>query len=311
MKKIFLNVMLISLSVLCVSIISLSSVSCSKSSTDVETVDSTDSYKYTGYAYIDNGIVRIGVDMSKGGCIFYFAESSTKRNLMNHHDAGRFMQQSYYGEPDPTINWRWNPIQGGCNGVFGRIISKEITKSKIHIISEPVAWGSGKRVTQCQMEEEITLSGKMAHIHFTFYNTGNGAIDHPSTMQEVPAVFVDYNLPNLVFYNGDKPWTNAELTYKVPGFPNEGYLRNEEWAAYVDNKHWGIGVYTPGTPGSTNYRYKGDGSTGDTGDACSYFAPLRTFAVTKGMVFDYDVYMCIGDINDIRAAFYALHSAGK
>jgi hypothetical protein len=316
MGKIYLNDMMISLGILSLSLFPFTTISCSQSSnSSADEVSTVDSYKYTGLAYIDNGKVRIGVDLNKGGCVFFFSESTTQRNLLNHHDEGRFMQQSYYGEPDGSTfmgkSWVWNPIQGGCNGVYGRIISKEITKDSIHIVSEPVSWGSAKRVTECQMEETITLKDKLAHIHYTFRNTGEGAKDHPSTSQELPAVFVDYNLPNLVYYTGQKPWTNDELTSQVPGWPNEGRNRTEEWAAYVDSNQWGIGVYTPGTPASTTYRYKGAGTTGDIGDACSYFAPVRNFAITKGLVFEYDVYLYIGTVTDIRTAFYAVHDAGK
>ena len=41
--------------------------------------------------------------------------------------------------------------------------------------------------------------------------------------------------------------------------------------------------------------------------ACSYFAPIRTFAVTEGLAFTYDVYMMIGTVEELRAAFYDLH----
>jgi hypothetical protein len=315
MKKNFNNCVLTLLSVLSLSIVSLTAASCSKSSTGADDIDPADSYKYTGKAYINNGSVRLGVDLSKGGCVFFFSESATKRNLLNHHDEGRFMQQSYYGEPDGSTfmghAWVWNPIQGGCNGVYGKIISKEITKDRIHVVSQPVSWGSAKPVTECQMEETITLDGQMAHIHYTFSNTGDGAKDHPATSQELPAVFVDYNLPNYVYYCGAKPWTNDKLTSQVPGWPNEERDRTEEWSAYVDGNQWGIGVYTPGTPVTTTYRYVGAGTGGELGDACSYFAPVGNFAITKGLVYQYDVYLYIGNITDIRAAFYKVHSAGK
>ena len=48
--------------------------------------------------YINNGIVQLGVDMDRGGAVFHFSEVNTKRNLLNHADEGRFIQQSYYGE---------------------------------------------------------------------------------------------------------------------------------------------------------------------------------------------------------------------
>lgn len=61
----------------------------------------------------------------------------------------------------------------------------------------------------------------------------------------MPAVFVDYALKNLVYYDGSSPWTGGPLRRDVPGWPNEERTRTEHWAAYVDDSDWGIGVYTP------------------------------------------------------------------
>ena len=188
--------------------------------------------------YLNNGIVQLGIDLTHGGSIFHFSEVNTKRNLLNHADEGRFVQQSYYGEADGSKwdgkDWVWNPIQGGgWRGQKPEILSQNITSSSLEIVSVPVHWASGKLLTECQMEEKITLDGDVAHIHYTFRNTGAGATDHPATEQEVPAVFVDYALKNLVYYKGDSPWTNAALTTVVPGWPNEKHTRDEHWAAFT------------------------------------------------------------------------------
>ena len=263
--------------------------------------------------YINNGIVQLGVDMDRGGAVFHFSEVNTKRNLLNHADEGRFIQQSYYGEADGSDwngqSWVWNPIQGGgCRGEKARVISQEITENSIRVVSTPVHWATGEAVTDCEMEERITLDGRIARIHYTFRNTGPGATDHPATSQEMPAVFVDYALKNLVYYDGSSPWTGGPLRRDVPGWPNEERTRTEHWAAYVDDSDWGIGVYTPGTPLSTTYRF--DGPSGPTGGGCSYFAPIRNFAVAKGLVLEYDVYLYIGTVEEIRSAFDAIRTDG-
>lgn len=266
--------------------------------------------------YINNGIIQLGVDMNRGGSIFHFSEVNTKRNLLNHADEGRFMQQSYYGEKDGSIwsgrPWSWNPIQGGgSHGEKARVLSQKITPTSINIVSEPIHWATGEALPECEMEETITLDGQIAHVHYTFRNMGPGANNHPATHQELPAVFMDNALSDLVFYSGDKPWTNDILTRYTPPsqtgtIKNEQHTRTEHWAAYVDNNDWGLGVYTPGTPQMTLYRF-GYGS-GPTSGACSYFAPIRTFAVTKGMIFEYDVYLYIGTTDQIRKTFYEIRS---
>lgn len=264
-----------------------------------------------GKYYISNARVRLGVDLERGGSIFFFSDAQG-RNLLNHADEGRFVQQSYYGRPDGSLwngqPWAWNPIQGGgWRGEKAPILLQEDTPEGLHIVSRPVHWASGEPVAACRMEEEIALDSTIAHIRYTFYNTEAGAETHPATHQELPAVFVDADLPFMVYYAGDRPWTDDTLTRVVPGWPNEEHIRTEHWAAYTDSTGWGIGVYTPGTPVSTAYRFPGDGRTGPQGSACSYFAPVRTFAIERGMVFSYDVYLTIGTEEQIRRRFYSLY----
>ena len=262
--------------------------------------------------FIDNGIVRLGVDMERGGSVFSFALSENHTNLLNHYDEGRFVQQSYYGEPDGSRwngqNWSWNPIQGGgCNGTKAQVKSAEINESSLRIVSTPVHWAYSYLMPELEMEEIITLEGNIGHIHYIFRNTGAKATNHPSSSHEMPAIFVDAAYQHLKFYKGSKPWEGEELQDTIPGWPNEYQARSEEWAAYVNSKDYGIGVYTPGSPNMTTYRFGSGNATGPKGGDCSYFAPLRRFAIMKGMTVEYDVYLTIGDIKDIRSRFYEIH----
>lgn len=53
-----------------------------------------------GWAYLDNGQIRLGVKTASGGGIGYLSVAGSARNLLNHFDRGRLVQQSYYGNPD-------------------------------------------------------------------------------------------------------------------------------------------------------------------------------------------------------------------
>lgn len=266
------------------------------------------------FRYIDNGEIRLGVDLSGGGSIFYFAESNAGRNLLNHFDKGRFIQQSYYGDKDGSFwakqPWRWNPVQGG--GYLGepaKVLKSKIRKKTLYLKSRPKHWATGADIDSAVMETDISLKGNMARIRFLFSYSGQHT--HQKCSQELPAVFVDYDLPNLVFYSGKNPWKDEPLKQVVPGWPNEAQQSDECWAAYTDSTGWGIGVFTPGTIALTTYRFEGDGKTGPEGSACSYFAPIREFSITPGFVFEYDVYLTIGNINEIRERFYQIHFKSK
>ena len=261
-------------------------------------------------SYISNGKVQIGVDLERGGAIFHFSEAGIKRNLLNHNDEGRFVQQSYYGDADGSkwngTPWNWNPVQGGSwQGDKAVVSYKSITDTKIVVYTTPRHWATGESLTDCVMKEEITLHGKYAKIHYTFEY--NGTKSYKKRHQEMPAVFCDYDLGTLVYYGGSSPWTGGKLSRKVPGNLSDGagnqYLtRAEEWSAYVDSNDWGIGVYTPGTQQITYYSF-GHGPGGAANPSCSYFAPIRTLAITPGLKLNYDVYLTIGTVDEIRSRF--------
>ena len=43
------------------------------------------------YTYIDNGVIRVGVDVTRGGAIGYLSASNSKTNVINCHDMGRYI----------------------------------------------------------------------------------------------------------------------------------------------------------------------------------------------------------------------------
>ncbi|NBV20631.1 MAG: hypothetical protein EBS05_01350 [Proteobacteria bacterium] len=262
------------------------------------------------WLYLDNGQVRLGVDRAAGGSIGYFGESATGRNLLNHYDKGRFIQQSYYGVKDGSDwngnPWRWNPVQGGgWRGEPARILAFTNTLKTLYAQTLPKHWATGVDLPDVVMEEWLTLTNRVAHLRFRM--TYAGATNHPPAHQELPAVFADYALTNLVYYKGTAPWTGAALTRRVPGQqpPNE-YDRGlaENWAAYVDASDWGLGVCVPGTTEMTFYRNRG--KPGPAGSGCSYFAPIRTLAITNGFKLEYDVFLTVGTVSEMRTRFRAL-----
>lgn len=251
--------------------------------------------------FIDNGIIRLGIDRSAGGAIFHFGPSGEdSANLLNHYDKGRFIQQSYYGREDGSEwagkPWRWNPVQGGgYRGEAAEKVTIERDGDRLRVVSQPRHWATGEPVDEAEMESVITLRGPVAEIDFLFRYEGSE--DHPARHQELPAVFVDAKYPNLAYV------ADGALQRKVPGWPNERIDAEESWAAYLNDADQGIGVMFPGTTEVTTYRYHGDGKSGPTGSACSYFAPVRTFAVTPGLEFRYKIYLTIGSLEEIRERF--------
>lgn len=260
------------------------------------------------WLYLDNGQVRLGVDRTAGAGIGFFSESATGRNLLNHYDKGRFIQQSYYGAKDGSDwngkQWRWNPVQGGgWRGEPARTLAFTNTPTTFYAKTLPKHWATGVDLPEVVMEEWLALTNRVAHLRFRM--TYSGATNHPPAHQELPAVFADFALTNLVYYQGDAPWTGGVLTRRVPGWPNE-YAKQltENWAAFVDDRNWGLGVFFPGTSEVTCYRAAG--KPGPAGSGCSYVAPIRTLAITNGFRLEYDVFLAIGTVGELRDQFRSL-----
>lgn len=257
--------------------------------------------------FLQNGEVKIGVDLSSGGSIFWFSEVGRDRNLLNHMDRGRFVQQSYYGNPDGSVwadkPWCWNPVQGGdYKGKPAKVEEVREAAGSIYLKSIPVNWAGGQDLEECRMEEWITLEGGVAHLRFRF--TYQGKESHAARHQELPAVFVDAALADLVYYKGDAPWKNQPVTKERPGWPNQYRRVDEDWAGFIGADGRGLGVFFPGTKDLTTYRHPGP--EGPRGPGCSYFAPIRTLAITPAFVLENDVYLTIGTPDEMRARFQPL-----
>lgn len=261
------------------------------------------------WVYLDNGEIKLGVKESSGAGIAYFSQSGSDRNLLNHFDHGRLVQQSYYGKEDGTIwakqPWRWNPVQGGDykNGA-AKVLELKSDKTTLYAKSMGRHWSGCVDLPEVTFEEWITLTGKVAHVRYRMTYTGTNS--HPKTHQEVPAVFVEPDLSTLVTYTGEKPWTGDALNISKPGWPNESRNITENWAAYVDKDNFGIGTYVPIASRITCYRFSA-GHTSKEG-ACSYFAPIIELAITPGTVFEYDMYLTLGSSADIRKTFTDIHA---
>ena len=262
------------------------------------------------FSFISNGKIKLGVITNYGAVIGYFSKTSSEKNLINSFDAGREIQQSFYGDTDgsrwpgsPNSEWRWNPVQGGSwQNDKPALLEFKNTGNSIYAKVHPRNWAGKQLLKDVVMEEWIRLEGNLAHIKFKFSYTGTNI--HKKIHQELPAVFIDANYETFVYYEGENPWADGSLSNRVPGFPNESANCPENWAAYVKDGY-GIGAYFPGSEHVTLYRYVEPNQPPEV--SCSYFAPLGSMSVTPNMEFEYDVYLTIGKTEEIRERFYKIH----
>jgi hypothetical protein len=257
------------------------------------------------WRYLDNGQIRLGVNMDAGGSIGWLSPSHSSENVLNAYDHGRFVQQSFYGDKDGSDwngkPWRYNPVQGGSwKGQPATVQEFKEGKNTLYVKTQPRQWASGKDVSDMVLEQWLALDGALARLKFRMTYTGK--TEHQATHQELPAVFVMPRYDTLVFCEkGKTAWNNAPLTRRQPGFPNESIHFSELWAAWVDSKDSGIGIYFPHTNFATTYRVT-DSGIGN----CCYIAPTKTFALTPGLQFEYETVLALGTVEQIRQHFAQL-----
>jgi hypothetical protein len=51
-------------------------------------------------SFLDNGVIKVGIDANNGGAISYLSQAGSTTNLINTFDRGREVQQSYYAGSD-------------------------------------------------------------------------------------------------------------------------------------------------------------------------------------------------------------------
>jgi hypothetical protein len=246
------------------------------------------------WLYLDNDHVRLGVNLNAGACIGWLSASGSSDNLLNAYDVGRYMQQSYYGDEDGSDwngkPWRYNPVQGGSwENAPAEVVETRSDETSFYAKTKPRHWATGAFTPECVMEEWLLLDGGLARLKFKMTYTGEK--EHKARHQELPALFVAPKLDTLVFMNAEK-----QLTRMQPGFPNEYIRVSEPWCAWVDAKNNGIGLCMPHTMQATCYRVR-NGNKGD----CSYLAPIQTFALKPGLVFEYEVMLVLGSLEEMQA----------
>ena len=264
-------------------------------------------------SYLDNGTIKIGIDLSKGGTITSLG-TPTGMNIVNSADLGREIQASYYvgppyTPPGATTNpsypkWPWNPVQAGDSyGYPSGVLDWYNTGSEIYVKTRPMQWALENVPSNCTMETWYQLNGSVVTVRNRLNNARNDTTQYPCSMVET-AVYLTTQLTHLVTYSGAQPFTGAPTT-ETPG---GSFLGTESWAAYVNNSNWGLGLFLPG-----NNRFGGvffgTAGGGPTSYSTSYLNSTYAEVLDYNIVYDFTYQLILGNLSDIRSYVYANHPA--
>lgn len=269
----------------------------------------------TDLEFLDNGVLRVGLSRRHGGAIAYLSRAGVDDNLINVHDLGRYVQQSYYSGPKPFLpkgatmhpgwpDWGWNPIQAG--DVYDhapRLLSLERTGDTLRARCVPMQWALDNVPGDCVFETRVRLQQNRVHLETRLENARADTARHAGQHQELPAVYTIGRLHRLFTYTGDKPFAGEAPTEIVNAGPPWQYWTSTEcWSALVDDANFGVGVFHPGALLTVGGFHGAKGRGGPRDDSAGYIAPLHTEVLDHDIVYEARATLIVGDLEkDIRA----------
>ncbi len=200
----------------------------------------------------DNGIIKVKLDLTRGGAVKYLSLSDDDSNLVNIHDEGRYIQQSYYagktldrksnGQSPNWSPWSWNPIQvGDAFGNRAQILDSYKNRDTLYVKLTPMLWDMNNEPAEAVMEQWTILRNNILEVHnkLICFRTDTIYGEDIARSQELPAVYPISELDNLFCYIGDLPFTNdtlviqLSLNYPVDFGDNTIMLPNIGWLLRV------------------------------------------------------------------------------
>jgi hypothetical protein len=254
--------------------------------------------------------------------IAYLSLSGSTTNYINVFDEGREVQQAHRaGQPlnrqaeGQNAIWSpspWNPTGAGDSyGNRGVVLASSITSTTLYVKTLPLLWDMYASYCQCTFETWITLEGRRVRVHnkLTTFRTDN-RWNLVTNAQELPAAYPIANLSHVLSYIGSRPFTwgaPSEIPKSTTSVWSQ-WTTLENWGACVDANNFGVGVYTPGRSsflGGLNRNPSGGSTSFDT----CYLSPIEGVALDKTSTFEYDYWLTLGTIDQIRRQVYALHQS--
>lgn len=266
-------------------------------------------------SYLDNGVVKVGVDLNHGGAIVFLSRNGG-RNLINNFDLGRQVQLSFYSGPvpfttadqKPAKHWEhigWNPIQTGDDFRNpSRVLAYENNGRTLHIQCLPMQWPLNNVPGECSFDLWLELDGAVVKARARLNNARTDHTFYPARLQELPAVYANAPYHRVVSYLGERPFTDDAISDapKPTGkHPWSFWIGTEGWSALLDESDHGVGLITPGRVHFTGGFAGKPGPNNTLGNSTGYLAGQAQEILDHNIVFEFRYELLAGSLQEIRA----------
>ncbi len=272
--------------------------------------------------FIENAAMKIGIDRSMGASITWLSWKNHPENIINIHDPGRLLQQSYYagktldrqaeGQSKSWSPWSWNPIQGGGVMSWARVTRFEKSENRMLIAETiPKLWDMPDEEAEAVMFQSTEFEPAMPNVVrirnrlVCKRRNGDRWGEAVPRHQELPACYFTSGFRHVESYLGDgkwrserqppgPPWGRATPPLNVMACFND---KGQGVAVFspVANSHWNFGPHRPYTP-----------SAKPEDGPCVHLAPIATVPLGPQSALEYRYWMVVGTKDQITKQIEAL-----
>jgi len=249
-----------------------------------------------------------------GASISYLSWTTYRENVVNIHDPGRLIQQSYYagrvldrsaeGQSRAWNPWPWNPIQGGGVGSWANVRKFEKERDgRLYAETIPKLWDMPDEDAEAVMRQWTGLEPGLRNVVVVRCELeclrqendrwGPGIPRH----QELPALYFTRNFGTYRSYLGDGQWRDEA---RAPGSPWHAVRPPLNVMACFNREGQGIAVFSPVATERWNFGPHGAGNSAEATDAsCVHLAPIASVELGARAKLRYRYWMVVGTEEEI------------
>lgn len=277
-----------------------------------------------GTLSLSSSDLAVKIDRARGGAITWISAADGP-NLINLHDLGRLIQQSYYagarldrraeGQSPHWSPWTWNPVQGGSFAHAPGLVEKfESRAGALHSLTRPKLWDMPDETAACEMEQRTEFEPghtRVLRVSNTLRSRRPAGDRWGAAVplhQELPAIYLVRAFATARVYQGSGQWTD----FAMPALANKGWGRPDvpkRAMAFFRADGLGFAIYSPAADTTWNCGVVGDSRSGDPTHAhTTHVAPIATVALAPDATYSFRYWIILGDEPALRSALDELLS---